>query len=249
MAQQLALEVAGQPKAQTGMELMQTALQMAITQGAALEVVDRLIKGQREAQEYAAKVDWNDAMNRCQTAMKHIGRDATSDKGKYASYAQLDKCLRPIYMAEGFSLSFNEETQANADLVRVVCTVALGGHERVYKMDIPADGKGARGGDVMTKTHAHGSAVSYGKRYLLNMIFNVAVGDVDDDGKAAGGKLSDPDYLKHEDSIKNAANDEELKQVYNAALNAAKASGDAVSAVSFSDAKNARWRDLHKGAK
>ena len=47
---------------------------------------------------------------------------------------------------------------------------------------MPADGKGAKGGDVMTKTHAAGAAMSYGMRYLLKMIFNVAVGEEDKDG-------------------------------------------------------------------
>jgi ERF superfamily len=49
---------------------------------------------------------------------------------------------------------------------------------------MPADGKGAKGGDVMTKTHAAGSAFTYGQRYLLKMIFNIAIGD-DDDGNRA----------------------------------------------------------------
>jgi hypothetical protein len=34
----------------------------------------------------------------------------------------------------------------------------------------------------MTKTHAAGAAMSYGMRYLLKMIFNVAVGEDDRDG-------------------------------------------------------------------
>jgi len=37
----------------------------------------------------------------------------------------------------------------------------------------------------MTKTHAAGSAMSYGMRYLLKGIFNVAVGEDDDDGNGA----------------------------------------------------------------
>jgi hypothetical protein len=49
---------------------------------------------------------------------------------------------------------------------------------------MPADGKGAKGGDVMTKTHATGAAMSYGMRYLLKMIFNVAIGEDDKDGNA-----------------------------------------------------------------
>ena len=52
---------------------------------------------------------------------------------------------------------------------------------------MPADGKGAKGGDVMTKTHATGSAMTYGQRYLVKMIFNIAVG-ADDDGRAAGAQ-------------------------------------------------------------
>src|SRR5690606_32576023 len=56
------------------------------------------------------------------------------------------------------------------------------GHSRAYHIDMPADGKGAKGGDVMTKTHATGAAASYGMRYLLKMIFNVAVGEEDRDG-------------------------------------------------------------------
>jgi hypothetical protein len=63
---------------------------------------------------------------------------------------------------------------------------------------MPVDGKGARGGDVMTKTHAMGSGVSYGMRYLLRMIFNLAI-DYDDDGNAAGGgaKLERPRTVVH----------------------------------------------------
>jgi hypothetical protein len=68
----------------------------------------------------------------------------------------------------------------------VICRVShQNGHSRTYQIDMPADGKGAKGGDVMTKTHATGSAVSYGMRYLLKMIFNIAVSDKDDDGNAA----------------------------------------------------------------
>jgi hypothetical protein len=39
----------------------------------------------------------------------------------------------------------------------------------------------------MTKTHAAGSAMSYGQRYLLKLIFNIAIGvdPDDDDGNAA----------------------------------------------------------------
>ena len=41
----------------------------------------------------------------------------------------------------------------------------------------------------MTKTHAAGSALTYGQRYLLKMIFNIAIGS-DDDGNAASPRAT-----------------------------------------------------------
>jgi hypothetical protein len=38
----------------------------------------------------------------------------------------------------------------------------------------------------MSRTHATASALSYGMRYLLRLIFNIAVGESDDDGNKAG---------------------------------------------------------------
>jgi hypothetical protein len=151
---------------------------------------DRALKiAEREAEAAA-----HAAMAEVQAKMVRIAADAanSSTKSRYATYAALDRALRPLYTAAGFGLTFDEEVGAvGADMVRVVAylTHAVKGakisHTRVYRVDIPADGKGAKGGDVMTKTHAHGSAFTYGKRYLLGMIFNIAIGK-DDDGNAAG---------------------------------------------------------------
>jgi hypothetical protein len=101
----------------------------------------------------------------------------------------LDRAVRPIYTKHGFGLSFNTDEAPGPEQARIVCDVChVGGHTRRYHVDMPVDGKGARGGDVMTKTHAMGSGISYGMRYLLRMIFNLAI-DQDDDGNAAGGRV------------------------------------------------------------
>lgn len=140
----------------------------------------------------SAEQMFNEAMNQAQEAMRPIATDANnpSTKSKYASYAALDRALRPIYTRHGFSISFDTADGAPADHIRLVCKVGhSAGHKDVPHLDMPADGKGAKGGDVMTKTHAIGAAVTYGKRYLLAMIFNIAVGGaVDDDGNSNGGR-------------------------------------------------------------
>lgn len=136
-----------------------------------------------------AEQAFNDAMNKAQASMGRIAANQpnTQTKSLYATYAQIDKHLRPIYSENGFSLSFDTGHDAPEQHVRVLCYVShTVGHTRTYHADIPADGKGAKGGDVMTKTHATGSAMSYGMRYLLKLIFNVAIGEDDDDGNGAG---------------------------------------------------------------
>lgn len=147
-----------------------------------------LLELRADVEAMRAKREFSMAMTKAQTAMRPIAADATNPqtKSKYASYPALDKAIRPLYIAQGFSLSFNTGEGAPENCVRVLCYVDHdSGHERIYHIDMPADGKGAKGGDVMTKTHATGSAVTYGMRYLLKMIFNIAVGG-DDDGNAAG---------------------------------------------------------------
>ncbi len=137
----------------------------------------------------AARQEFSAAMNAAQMEMGRISADATNPqtRSKYASYAALDRALRPIYTKHGFSISYNTDPDhAPADHVRVLATLRhVGGHQEPYTADMPADGKGAKGGDVMTKTHAAGSGMTYGQRYLLKLMWNVAIGENDDDGNGA----------------------------------------------------------------
>lgn len=155
-----------------------------------LDKMERLVKMRKEIVAENAERAFNSAMREAQAEMRPISADGNNPqtRSKYATYAKLDRGLRPIYTKHGFSLSFDEADSPKPEHVRVLCYVAHNaGHTRTYRKDMPADGKGAKGGDVMTKTHATGAAASYGARYLLKGIFNVAVGEDDDDGNAAGG--------------------------------------------------------------
>lgn len=150
-----------------------------------IDKMERLIVMQRTIKAEAAEKAFNTAMKIAQAEMRPVAADANNPqtKSRYASYAALDRALRPIYTKNGFALSFDEADSPKPEHIRVLCYVTHeDGHTRIYHKDMPADGKGAKGGDVMTKTHATGAAASYGARYLLKGIFNVAVGDDDRDG-------------------------------------------------------------------
>lgn len=153
-----------------------------------IDKMERLLQMQERVQQRNAEQAFNQALNAAQSEMRPIAANASNPqtKSRYATFDKLDRVLRPIYTENGFSLSFDEGDSPKPDHVRVLCYVShVAGHTRTYHRDMPADGKGAKGGDVMTKTHAAGAAGSYGARYLLKGIFNVAVGEEDDDGNHA----------------------------------------------------------------
>jgi hypothetical protein len=143
------------------------------------------VQEDQKREHYAA------AMVACQADMMAIKVDADNPqtKSKYATYDAIDRVLRPIYTRHGFGLSYNTKSLSPDVLTVIAYLTHSSGYEREFSIDMPADGKGAKGGDVMTKTHATGSAFTYGKRYLISAIFNVATTKRDDDGNAAGGEV------------------------------------------------------------
>jgi hypothetical protein len=158
---------------------------LAVVEGFDVTKLKELIDLQERILDRNAQAAFNASMTQAQMKMRPIAADAENPqtRSKYASYAQLDRALRPIYSECGFAVSFDTGDNPPEAHVRMLAYVThVEGYARTYHADIPADGKGAKGGDVMTKTHATGAAMSYGMRYLLKMIFNVAVGEDDTDG-------------------------------------------------------------------
>jgi len=151
-----------------------------------MDKLERLLGMYERITARQAVQSYTEAMSAAQAEMTRVATDANNPqtKSRYATYAALDRELRPTYTKHGFALSFGTAEGGPPEHVRVTCTVAhRDGHAERFHIDMPADGKGAKGGDVMTKTHATGAAMSYGQRYLLRAIFNIAVGD-DKDGNA-----------------------------------------------------------------
>ena len=178
--------------------VIQAILEVASSEKLNLPAVDKLNDLRLALKDEEGLRRFNSAMNAAQAELLPIATDSANPqtRSKYASYAALDRVARPIYTKHGFGLSFDTEPSPTPDHVLVVCYCSHGDYVRKYKLDMPADGKGARGGDVMTKTHAAGSAMTYGRRYLLALIFNLVVG-ADDDGNAAGGEVK---FIKPDDA-------------------------------------------------
>lgn len=152
--------------------------------------MERLLEMAERVHEREAKSQYDQAMNEAQGEMRPISRDCHNPhtRSRYASYEAIDSAIRPIYTKHGFAMSFGSKASSGGpDRVIVTCRVShRGGHAEHVELEMPADGKGARGGDIQSRTHATGSALSYGKRYIANLVWNLSFGE-EDDGNAAGG--------------------------------------------------------------
>lgn len=134
-----------------------------------------LLAIRNEEQSRVAKQAFAAAMVACQNGMQPVAKNIKADRFKYASLEAVDAMLRPVYTLHGFGLSFNSEPMAGStNRILIVCDVLHQlGHERRYTVPITVSTTGPKGGAVMTQTQGEGAAVSFGRRYLELMIFNI----------------------------------------------------------------------------
>lgn len=165
--------------------VLQQALMMP-EQG--VDRLERMWIMHKEMQDRDAARAYADAMKACQKEMPAIQKRGKNKQtnSRYALLEDINRLITPIYTRHGFSLSFGTDRSELPDHVGIVCDVMHdGGYSKTYTYDAPIDNVGIKGEKNKTTTHGRGSAISYGRRYLVMMIFNLTIGD-DDDGNAAG---------------------------------------------------------------
>lgn len=159
-----------------------------------VDKMERLFAMQERVLSRDAEQRFNEAMAAAQKEMPQIKRGGknTTTNSTYAELDAMSEAMLPVIAKHGFSLSFGTDVSPLPNHYRVTCDVShIGGHTRTYNADVPADLTGMKGTPNKTSTHAFGSTLSYGRRYLKMLIFDVAT--TDDDGRAAssGEHISD----------------------------------------------------------
>jgi hypothetical protein len=188
-------EAGGQVVAADAATLMEVISRAAKDPGVDVDKLERLMQMAERLQTRSAEQAFNLAMKDCQAEMPRIlkNKKNTHTSSTYADLDAVIKAITPIYTKHGFGLSFGTADGAPADHYRVTCLVSHeAGFSREYHADIPADTKGAKGNDTKTATHGFGSSMSYGRRYLTLLIFNIST--TDDDGNSATGTIDDAQY-------------------------------------------------------
>ncbi len=164
-----------------------------------VDKMERLMQMQERILDRNAAQAFNADMVAAQSKMpKVVSRSRNDQTSSY--YAKLDAIIvegSPVWTEHGFSLSFGEADCPHEGMTRVVCDVRhRDGHCVRYHRDLPLDDKGIKGSINKTLTHASGSTVSYARRYLTCMIFNIATGDDNDGNKPKVEPISSEQALE-----------------------------------------------------
>jgi hypothetical protein len=149
---------------------------------------EALLRMQREIMEQQARRQFNAAMSEAQAEMMPVIRDATNEHtgSRYATLDAVDRDMRPVYTRHGFSVRYGSAPAPRDGWIRVTCTVAhSAGYYEEHYLDAQLDTAGTRGTANKPPIQAVGSSVTYLRRYLLAMVFNIVLASDDDDGEAA----------------------------------------------------------------
>lgn len=182
---------------QTESEAMLSMIErMASDPSIDLARLEKIMEMRRSLEEAAERRAFNAAMAACKAELPQVVKNAenSDNKARYATLDKVGEAIDAVVAKHGFSLSFNPGKCDLQGFLRIECTVAHSmGHERHYHADLPTDGTGLKGNANKTAIHAWGSTMTYGRRYLTMMIFDVKsrILTPDDDGRAAGGNSAD----------------------------------------------------------
>ena len=178
-------------KQQTG-EVVQHAVTLAeafvsMARDPSIDVarIRELMELQKWSEERTAEKEFIAAMNRLQPKLPRIAKRGSVDYGsadkkvkfKFSTYEDVDREVRPLLEAEGFSLSYGTQPLEKGGIIITLTLSHAAGHSRTNSMPLPFDTSGGK-----NAIQAVGSSLTYGKRYLLCAMLNIVSEGEDDDG-------------------------------------------------------------------
>lgn len=199
--------------------LVQMLERLALSPDVDVQKLERLLQMQERIFDRNAEAEFAAAMTRVQAQLPTVLRKSKNEQTSslYAKHEHIAKIIKPIYTAEGFSITFSEDDSPKEKHVRVVAILRHNsGYKERHHIDVAIDDVGLKGNTNKTLTHAEGSSQSYGRRRLTCMMFDIATGD-DNDGNGAGvakiteQQLADLEALIEEAGANRAAYIKHLK--------------------------------------
>lgn len=169
----------------------------AVDPNVSVDKMERLMALKERFDSRQAEIAFSQAMARLQPTLPRItkhGRIIVSgvERSSYAKIEDIDEVIRPLYSAQGFSISWNTLTTEKGTKITGRLR-HIEGHWEPYEITLPVDTSGSK-----SAVQGMGSTFSYGKRYLLSGMFNLITVDEDNDGQ---GTDSEPITIQQKNQI------------------------------------------------
>lgn len=172
------------PMALPAIQMINMIERLVMDEKVDVEKLERVVAVQERMMDRDAEQAFNAALVKAQHDMPNIQANSANQQTN-SMYAKLDKInqmIAPVYTRHGFSISFNTAPSSIEGWVQVTAILSHEqGHSREYHYDLPMDDSGIAGKKNKTDVHARASSITYGQRYLVTLIFNLAIGN-DADG-------------------------------------------------------------------
>lgn len=183
------------PVAQEPSSLLPAIIQVARDPNLDVGKLDRLMQMQFELEKRQAERDFIEAFSQLSGTLPRVKKEGIIDlggKGKvpFARWEDIDKVIRPLLSAQGFTLSFDSTTTERGTIV-IAHLMHSSGHSRATSTPpLPLDT-----GPGRNQIQAMGSTISYGKRYAAEMALNIVREGEDDDGIKGAARFATEDEV------------------------------------------------------
>ena len=152
--------------------------------------LDKILDMQERIMDKQAKQEFAVALSDMQSAIPVIAEDSKAHQGvRYAKLDAIVSKVRPVLAEFGFSVAFKiDQSQAGLITIEAILT-HRNGHSESTAITLPHETSGSK-----NAVQAIGSTTTYGKRYTICSLLNIATGEDDD----ANSYQTPVDYITEE---------------------------------------------------
>lgn len=169
-------------------------IERAVTNGAGIEVIERLMTLQERWDKHQARKSFDAAVAAAKAEIPVIAKNRTVSHGagkaqfRHEDMAEIARTIDPILARHGLSYRFRCDS---AERVSVTCILShRDGHSEENKLTGPADASGAK-----NAIQAIGSSVTYLERYTLKAALGLAASEDDAAATSSSTEKIAPDQL------------------------------------------------------
>jgi hypothetical protein len=144
--------------------------------------MERMFEMRERVMKTSAEQAFNVSFVAVRAAVGPVIKNKSNDqtRSKYADLFAIADVLDPIMTENGFAATFGTADCPLENHYRITGTLLHAqGHSKEYHVDVPVDGAGIKGQTNKTATHAFGSTMTYGRRYLKVAMFDISITDND----------------------------------------------------------------------